>query len=242
MKSVITEAKYTKRFNTGEYQYEEITLVAAVDPKESGVVVLTEMKTQINEAFTGEAAGDDEQETKTAKAGKGKKNGKGKSNSSNDEDEDEQDSDEETGTDEDEGSDDDEASDDEDGDDSDDSSDDSESEEDSEEDSDEGSSKSSKKGKSSKGAKSSKAGKAEGGKKFKKKPQNYDRGIEQHKDIFSKVLGLVSPDWKKTDASVAKAKKVSESMEGKSFLDANGEVIAEFKAEVKKLMAAKKKK
>lgn len=94
-----------------------------------------------------------------------------------------------------------------------------------------------------KAAKSAKAPKStagtKGGKKFKAKPQVYDRNNETHKELFSGVLKVVAPDWKKTADSKAKAKTVSQKMVGKEFLDANGEVVAAFKTEVKKLMGKK---
>ena len=241
MRSMVTEAKYTKRYNTGEFEFEELTLGAVVDEKDSGADVLKELKKQIHEAFTGEAAAEEPKPSaKKADKKEEKKNGKAKPDSSNDEDADDESSEEETSGDDGESDQDDETTDSEDGNDSDDSSDESESDdsEDGEEDDGEEDSKSSKSG-SSKSGKSSteKAGK----KKFVKKPQAYDRGIEQHKEIFSKLVGSVAPDWKKSDASKALAKKTSEALEGTPFLDENGEVVAEFKAEVKKRMAAKKK-
>lgn len=75
---------------------------------------------------------------------------------------------------------------------------------------------------------------------FKKKPQSYNRDNEQHKEIFSTLLKEVAPEWKKSDAGKAKAKTSSVKMVGKDFLDSSGEVLSSFKAEVKKLMAAKK--
>lgn len=85
----------------------------------------------------------------------------------------------------------------------------------------------------------SKTSSAKAGKKFKAKPQVYDRENDTHKKLFSDVLKAVAPDWKKSDASKAKAKSVSQKMAGKEFLDANGVVVSAFKAEVKKLMGKK---
>lgn len=75
---------------------------------------------------------------------------------------------------------------------------------------------------------------------FKKKPAAYSRSSEQHKELFSAILKEVSPDWKKSEDKKARAKVVSQKMEGKDFLDSDGDVLPEFKAEVKKMMAAKK--
>jgi len=79
-------------------------------------------------------------------------------------------------------------------------------------------------------------------KNFKKKPQSYSRSSEQHKEILSTLLKSVAPDWKKTDDGKARAKDASQKMEGKDFLDEEGEVLQSFKDEVQKLMAPAKKK
>ena len=64
--------------------------------------------------------------------------------------------------------------------------------------------------------------------------KTYNRAIERHKEVFSGLLRSIAPDWKKTEESKKKAKKVSEVLEGEDFLDANGEVLDSFKALVKK--------
>lgn len=216
----LTEAKITKRFNTGEYEFEEYTLSAEPDAKESGVKVLTALKKDILEAFVGEESTSDK---KTEK--KEKKNAKSRSSGSdNDDEETESEEAEESDGD---GAENDEAADAEDSDDSD-----GESENDGAEEDDE--KESSAKSKKEKGAK------GKGGKKYVKKPQAYNRSIEQHKEIFSGVLRSVSPDWKKSDATKAKAKKASENLEGEPFLDENGDVLESFKSAVKKMMAGKK--
>lgn len=84
-----------------------------------------------------------------------------------------------------------------------------------------------------------KAGKV-AGKTFKPKPQNYSRANETHKEIFSNLLKSVAPDWKKSFESKELAKSTSKKMDGTAFLDADGEVIAEFKSKVKKMMGGKK--
>lgn len=230
MRSMISEAKLTKRFNTGDFQFEEYSLGAVVDEKESGAEVLTELKKQINEVFTGEVAVETNPPAKVGKKAE-KKNGKGKPASApNDEDANHEDPPGEDAGASIEGVEDDEASDGEDGDDGDDSS------VDGEEDSD-GAEDPTPPAKAGKGGKEA-SGK--GGKKYVKKPQDYNRSIEEHKNIFSRVLGSVSPDWKKNDVLKAKAKKASESLEGESFLDENGEVLDSFKALVRNLMKVKK--
>lgn len=234
----VVDAKFTRRFVIADYEHEEYTLSAQVEGKETGAQVLTALKEEVLAAYSGE-----EKETKPAKAAKEtkeKKNGtKPKTSPVDDENTDDEDStDEDAGTDG-EGDQDDEAADGEDGDDGDDSSDDSEGDEG--EDGEDDEAKAPVKGKAASAGKGSKAAEKEAPKKaFRKKPQSYNRGIEQHKEIFSGLLRTVAPDWKKSDATKAKAKKASEVMEGKEFLDENGEVLATFKAEVKKLMAVKK--
>jgi len=236
MKSVITEAKLTKRYNTGDYEYEEHTLVAAVDDKESGSVVLVEMKKQINEAFVG-AVGvkqEEEEASEEPKAKKGKKsNVKGKPSVTNDEDKSFGDPAEEVAGDEVESVEDDEATDNEDGDASDNSSEDAEGSEEDSGSEDEGDDEEEE-------AKPVKANAAKVSRKA--KPQAYDREVEQHKRIFSSVLRSVAPEWNKTEGSKVLAKKASVAMGGKPFLDADGEVLESFVSEVKKLMGIKKAK
>lgn len=80
---------------------------------------------------------------------------------------------------------------------------------------------------------------AEKRKKFKKKPQVYQRSNDAHKELFSGVLKAVAPDWKKSPESKAKAKSVSQKLEGQEFLDESGEILPDFKAQVKKHMGKK---
>lgn len=229
MKSVVTEARLVKRYSTGDYEFEQYELNATVDGKESGAEVLAELKKQINDAFAGNAKKTEEPKTKKGK----KANGKGKSSTVSDEDESDDDSAEEADDDEVESSDDDEAADDEDGDSSDDSSEDSEEDDESESEDEEDEPKPAK-GKGNKGGKV--------GSKTKPKAQNYNREVEEHKSLFSSILRSVAPQWNKSDESKAKAKKVSAAMNGKPFLDADGEVLDSFTSEVKKLMSPKKAK
>lgn len=236
----VTEAKYTRKFNLGDYESEEHSLVAQVEDGETGSEVLISLKEEVIAAHTGEKV-----ETKPVKAKqtKEKKNAtKPKASVVDDEDTDDEDTtDEDAGIDG-EGDQDDEATDDQDGDDSDDSSEDSEDGEEPSEEGDDEEEQAPAKGKrapSKAGAKSKEASPAKA-KGFRKKPQAYDRNIEQHKEIFSGVLRSVAPDWKKSEITKTKAKKASEAMVGNAFLDENGEVIPEFTAKVKKLMTVKK--
>lgn len=247
MKSHINVAKFTKRIPTEQYAYEEYSLEAAIDASESGEDVLIEMRRQVSSAFAADLVESTEQkdELKAAKkaAKKEKKNGKSKTRPANDEDENGEDpaeiesgdgegtEDDETGTD---SADDDDNSESEDDEASDDAGEDQgeeseESEDDGEDDSDK------KPGKKGKPAADKKGGK----KTFKKKPQSYNRGIDQHREIFSRVLRSVKPDWKESEKMKVRAKKISEQLEGENFLDENGEVLSDFKAEVKKRLLAK---
>ena len=244
----VIDAKFTRRFVTGEYEFEEYTLTAQVNDGETGSQVLTELKGEVAAAFVGEATVVPEEKKETKQPAKKqktkkeeKKNVKPKADHVDDEDADDEDSASEDAGDDGESDQDDETTDHEDGDDGDDSSDSDEDSDDSEGDDEEESKPAPKKAGTKKASPAKGGGKTEEGKKsFRKKPQTYNRSIEQHKEIFSGLIRSVAPDWKKTEASKAKAKKTSESMVGKEFLDENGEVLESFRSEVKKMMLAKK--
>ncbi len=221
-----TEVTYTRRFKTGDYEHEEYTVNARVEEGEAAGDALIDAKSEVIKAFTSEAKPTEQPAVKPAKQPKGKKEKKNardnEASSSDNEDANNEDSELENPSNDVEGAEDDEAADDSDSDNNDDSSD------DSEESVDEA---------ASEPEAPPKKEKASGGKKgFKKKPQAYNRSIEQHKEIFSGVLKSVNPDWKKSEASKLKAKQVSQQMESNAFLDENGEVLPEFTAKVKKLM------
>jgi len=72
------------------------------------------------------------------------------------------------------------------------------------------------------------AAKAEKKKKFKSKPQVYQRTNDTHKEIFSGVLTKVFPTWKTDAKTRSEAKKVSKAMEGIEFLDEAGTVLPKF--------------
>lgn len=227
-----TEIRFTRRFNLGDYEHEEYTLVARIDENEDIQEVTEELKSAVLEAFKGKA-----EETKTKI--KEKKNARtAKARDTDDEDSNEGAEPEGNESTDGESPDDDEAPDSKDSDNADDSTDDGETT-----DSDvktKGKSKGAEKG-AEKGAKKGKS-ESTSGKKYRSKAQDYNREIEQHKEIFSGVLKSVNPDWKKSEASKNKAKEVSQKMEGKEFLDANGEVLDSFTADMKKLLMGKSKK
>lgn len=249
MKSHINEARFTKRIPTEQFAYEEYSLSAAIDPSESGEDVLIEMRKQVSSAFAADLVESTEakKETKAAKKAatkeekKNAKSGKSKTRTTDDEDEIGESADEDTGSD-DEGVEDDEAADDQVDDDGDDSSDNSEDDEEGSDDADGEDEEDSKpaKGKSGKDTKAP-AKETKGKKVFKRKPQVYDRQIDQHREIFSRELRSLKPNWKESDVLKAKAKKASEELEGEDFLDENGEVLASFKATLKALFLGKTK-
>lgn len=207
----VSEAKFTRRYNVAQYEHEEYSLTATVEDDENAIDILKQLKADVQAAKDGECpAGEPE----------------------DDESDTPEPSDDETGDD------DTEADDSESDSDSEEETDDEESED---EDDDEASAPSKKSSKaSSKTTKAnSKTSSAKGGKKFKTKAQVYQRSNETHKELFSNTLKAVYPDWKKSAATKAKGKSASQKMEGKDFLDDNGNVLPAFKAELKKLVAKK---
>lgn len=239
----ITEAKYVKRYNLGDFQHEEMSLVGSLEGSGlTGSEALVQLKNEVEAAHAGEvvspAPAAKNPKTKQEKpVKKGKKNGESKAAVADDEDGDNEDLESEASGDDGESDQDDEAPDSEDSDSDDSDSEDGEGGEDSED------------GESSEEeveerspARKPAGSKKEGGKKsFKKKPQPYDRSNETHKELFTGVLRTVSPDWKKSEESKLKAKKVSMQLEGVDFLDESGEVLKSFLDLTKKMMSAKAK-
>jgi DNA polymerase III gamma/tau subunit len=197
MKVKITEVKYMRRYNLGNYEHEEIAISAVLDEGEDHFAAIANLKSDVASAQKGEAS---EHSAAIAAAGepaskpvKEKKSPKKKAEEEPSEEAEENDETEQ------------------------------DIEESEEEEAEEEEEKPAAK------------------KSFKKKPQVYSRASEQHKEILSKVLSSVAPDWKKTPESKEKAKGASQKMEGKEFLDESGEVLESFTAEVKKIMTGKKK-
>lgn len=229
---ILEKVTIKRRFVTGEYEFVEIEGTATPEGKESLEALARKLTVSMEEFIEG-ATQEPEQTKPAAKAAtKGKKNANTKTDTTDDE-ESHDDSDEESNDGAaSESSEDDEAADSEDSDDSDSESDDSEGD-----DSDDEEEKPVKKASGKKPA----ASKEKGSKKsFKKKPQSYNRTIEQHKEIFSGILKSINPKWNKSDVTKTKGKNASVKMDGKEFLDEDGEVLESFTAEVKKLMAVKK--
>lgn len=204
-----TELKYTKRFNTGPYEHEEITVHAILD--ESGdddtVECLKELKNTVVTAQkeAADKTSDAPAETKSGK-GKGKnenKNGKGKPKDEEEIEETEETEEEESDeTDSDEGEELDEQE-----------------EESEEEDQDPPPKKT-----------ATKSGKG------KLKVTPYSRNNETHKKLFSSELAKINPKWKASDAGKKKAKELSKALDGEDFLGADGEVLISFKVAMKKGM------
>lgn len=223
----ISEAKFTRRFTTGQYEFEEHTLSCTIDEDsdEKGSDILIELKQEVLKAHASEI-----KVTETnAPTNKENKNGKTKTNSTKNNDKDREDNGKSNEGSDDEGPAKNEATESQTGDDNNDKSEGSESgtNKDGQEKTQNGSGRSgSDKGKDAKGK--------EGKKSFKKAPQEYNRSIEAHKDIFSGVVRSINPDWKSSDDMKKKAKKASEILEGEPFLNENGEVLEEFKSQVKK--------
>lgn len=208
----VTEAKYTRRYNTGNYEHEEFSLAAMVEDNDSHIDVMLSLKADVQKAYSGEAQATQAEEQTTEESGSGRGRGKGRSKQKEtaeqdietaEESEDEIEEEiEEDGT---------------------------GSEEVAEDETEEAEEE--KKPKSKPGEKTKSPGKG-----FKKKPQVYQRSNETHKELFSKMLNSAAPNWKKSFESKAHAKKVSQKMEGVEFLDENGKVLEDFKKQALKLM------
>lgn len=196
----ITEAKYVRKYNLGNYESEDYGLTAVIEDDETAQSVLNNLKAEVAAAYSGEAA---PEPAASGKKKKGKKKPPQDSEDAPDADDVEATEAEEEET---------EAE---------------ETEEENEEEDDRAT--------PIDGA----TGKRSTKKKFVKKPEVYQRGKETHRELFSSVLKTAAPDWKKSDKSKEKAKDVSTKMEGKAFLNEDGDVLESFKVEVKKLMGKK---
>ncbi len=218
----ITEVKFGRKFNTGNYESEEYVVTALVDEDESVSNVFTTLKQEVEAAHSGQQitttdkAEEDEvdEDPVASKSTKAKsKSAKGDDSADAEEiggEEEEEDEAEVEEADEEEAGND-------------------------ESEDEEKSKKQSKK--SAPSTDGSQAGKAKT--KFKKKPQVYQRANETHKEIFSTVLKAVAPNWKKDEKSKVKAKNASTKLEGEEFLDEDGNVMDSFKKAIKKHMGVK---
>lgn len=214
---IYKEITVTKRFCTGEFEFDEIKVVVEVETFDKDHAA-NAIRKALDEIIESRKEKEEEEENANTSSYKNtNKNGKSSTKGAKKSD--------------DEGSDDDEGADAEAGDDDNDPA-----EADEDQDGDEAEEEEQEekpvKGKGAKG----KSDKSEGKKTFKKKPQTYNRSIEQHKEIFGGVVRSINPKWKDNDVTKKKVKKASEGLEGEDFLDENGEVLENFKAKVKKLI------
>lgn len=208
----VTGAKFVRRYNVAQFEHEEYSLEAVVEDGESPITVLNQLKSDVAAAYAGET-GPEAEEAQPEKKEKKKKSSTPAPKEEEVGDEDLEADDLETDSD----------------------------LEDSEEEvvEEEEEEEAPKPAKKASATSTKKTTTASPGKAKKAKEQTYDRSIEAHKELFSGVLRGVAPDWKKSDASKSRAKQASAKMEGIAFLDSNGEVLKEFKLQVKKLMAGK---
>jgi hypothetical protein len=221
----VTEAKFTRRYNVGQYEHEEFTVTAMLDDKDDVVETLAVLKSDVEAAHKGEASADSSrepgreepetsEETKPAKAGKKSSKsdtttrGKGSKATTTETESETQDetSDEEDGEDQEAGDDGEEET-----------IDDEEGNEEEEE--------------------KPKKTQSPGKKSLKKKGSPYSRSNETHKSLLAKEFRKHYPDWKENAKREAKAKKFSRDSDGKEFLDGEGNILPEF---VKALKAALK--
>ena len=231
----VTEAKYTRRYNTGNYEHEEFSLTAVVSEDENHVEVLAQLKSDIQNAYAGEAgpsvtedAGTEMDETPEEEEKPAKRSKKSKRSRTTTL-EDESDTEEEIGPEIE-----DETPEEEIENEIEDETPEEEIENEIEDESPEEEEFEAEEEPEPAPAKKTRS--KSGAKGFKKKPQVYQRSNETHKDIFGTVLRKVAPNWKKSFESKAHAKKVSQKMEGVEFLDEDGKVLASFEADVKKQM------
>ena len=211
MKNV--ELRFNRRYNVGQYEHEDYTIVAQLEEGDSSVEALAQMKASVEAAFAGESGGEPGADAadKPATTGKGKKDKKSKPapTTTQEEEEETEEIEEETGGEE------------------------TEEETETEE---EVETEETEEEETETEEEEIEDPPPKKGKTFKKKPQAYQRENKTHKDIFSSVLKKVAPKWKSSFESKAHAKKVSQKLNGKDFLDENGKVLSSFEAEAKKLM------
>lgn len=210
----VTEAKFTRRYNVAQYEHEEYTVGAVVEDGDDVIEVLTQLKADVEAAHAGEAPVTEDKPAKSKK----KKSTTVESNEDETGDDDTETDDSETDSDSD-------------------IPEDETDEDNTETDDSEGTEEEEEPPKTTKGKK---AAAPKDKKKFKKKPQAYQRANEAHKELFSGVLKAVAPNWKAKETTKVLAKKVSQKMEGTDFLDEDGKVFPSFKELVRKHMSVKK--
>lgn len=220
----VSEAKYTRRYTTDvQYEYEEFTVTAVVEDDDNAREVLSQLKADVEAVHAGESstgstedAGQDqeetEEETKPEKKGKKSKRKPTTIPEEESEEEDSEDTEEETEED---------------------------SEGDTEEEADEEAEDEEEKKPAKKPAGKSSKKSSPGKKGARKTGAVYSRSNEIHKKLFSEQLGKIAPNWKSSEKSKAKAKKLSQDLQGKEFMDADGKIVSSFIIAMRKGMIGK---
>lgn len=216
MKDVkVSEVRYMKRKNLGNYEHEEVTLtvIPGEDNDQEAQEILADLKLEVQNFLNGsEAEGQVSEPTPSPKPGKKTKPGKKgkKTEEENGEEEGESQEEYEEGKDnQEEGEESDEAKD-------------GEEEGESQEEVQE---EKVVKGKGKTPVKKTDDKPATGKKTF-KKVSTYDRGNDLHKKLIGDMLNKNLKNWK-SKASLAKT--ISQKMHGEPFLDTEGEILADFK-------------
>lgn len=212
----VTEVKFTRRYNVGQYEHEEYLVAANLDEGEVASDVLSKLKAEVQAAYAGEQsasemedAGQEEEETsEEEKPVKASKKSKVSPTTTPGEESEEEDSGEEEADQEIE-----------------DSGDDGETEEEEveTEEVDEVEEEEEKP-------------KAKRGPRTKSKAAKYDRSNETHKKLFAEMLAKMQPKWSKEPRLREAAKKASAKLEGKEFLDKEGELLNDFVTALRKMM------
>ena len=222
----VTELKYVRRFNLGDYEHEEFAVTAQVEDGENHVGLLIGLKADVAAAHAGEASaassqsmpsGDLGAQTEEKPAAKGKKKSSKKSktkDTTTPSDESEEENSETSNA----------QSDDEEMSNEDETSDESESDENEEEEQNE---------------EKKPAKKAAGKKKFKSKAAAYDRANEIHKKLFSEQVKAIDPKWNSSEAKKKRVQETSRKMHGEEMLDGEGKVLNSFYGALKKAITKK---
>lgn len=96
------------------------------------------------------------------------------------------------------------------------------------------------KSRSKSGSKDSEKGSSKKKKPRKSKAAAYSRNSAEHKAIFGDVMDDLYPDWNEKLRKTARLASVK--LEGKDFLDADGEVVDSFISALKKFITKRPKK
>ncbi len=208
----VTEIKYARKVNLGNYEAEEFSVTAVLDEDEGDtknmVGAFDELKKGVMSAVSSDpvdAETEEEDETSAASTknspGKKKPGPKPKKKKDEEEAEEEEETEEET-----------------------------EAEEESEEEESEEEEETEEEAEEEEETKPAAKGKG------KSKAATYDRANETHKKLFAEQLTKINAKWNKDAGLKEKAKKMSAKLQGKDFMDRQGNLMAPFLAELKKGM------